>query len=309
MNLGGNTTNKTANAVVNNVKNATNGVMNSIITTYNKVNNAINSAVENTVKNTQNIASNVGAILPEPIQNSFNAIPNTAPTPWVSLPLIVSLGALIIAMILFMAYREQFSVMASRAYEKLRDIFGATTRSDIPPQSPEDSTSSDQSSIVNKVLPSKKEVFNVSQNIYTYNDAEPLCKSLGAELATYEQVKEAWNRGADWCNYGWVKGQSAVYPTQKDTWDKLQSETDDQRMACGTIGVNGGYFDNPDLRFGVNCYGTKPAESTNDAKIIQSHKFPPSTPSEIEFEKKVSKYAAEKDQIGILPFKQGIWSS
>ena len=37
----------------------------------------------------------------------------------------------------------------------------------------------------------KKEVFNVSRNIYTFHDAAAVCSAAGAELATYDQVKEA----------------------------------------------------------------------------------------------------------------------
>jgi len=59
----------------------------------------------------------------------------------------------------------------------------------------------------NSLMPPRGEVFNVSRNIYTYEDALPVCKALGAELATFEQVQEAHKQGADWCNYGWVKGQ------------------------------------------------------------------------------------------------------
>ena len=66
------------------------------------------------------------------------------------------------------------------------------------------------------------QVFNVARNLYTFEEAEPLCKAFGAELATYDQVKSAYEKGADWCNYGWVKGQLAVYPTQQSTYDKLQ---------------------------------------------------------------------------------------
>ena len=62
--------------------------------------------------------------------------------------------------------------------------------------------------------------------------------AFGAELATYDQVRDAWKSGADWCNYGWVKGQAAVYPTQQETYDKLQTGAEDQRMACGMPGVN-----------------------------------------------------------------------
>jgi hypothetical protein len=57
------------------------------------------------------------------------------------------------------------------------------------------------------------------------------------------------------------KGQAAVFPTQENPHLIIyKAGPEDQRMACGVPGVNGGYFDNPELSFGVNCYGTKPAE-------------------------------------------------
>ena len=124
------------------------------------------------------------------------------------------------------------------------------------PSQEEDQSTTD---VINKLIPGRKQVFNVSANKYTYSDAEPLCKALGAQLATYDQVKQAWDEGADWCNYGWVKGQAAVYPTQKSTFDELQGgSTDDERLACGQPGVNGGFFDNPELRFGVIATVTNP---------------------------------------------------
>jgi len=50
----------------------------------------------------------------------------------------------------------------------------------------------------------------------------------------------------------------ALYPTQRETWDRLQGEVDyGKRTRCGRPGVNGGYFD-PATKFGVNCFGIKP---------------------------------------------------
>ena len=66
------------------------------------------------------------------------------------------------------------------------------------------------------------EVFNVSNNSYTYKDAKAICKSYDAELATYNQVENAYNNGAEWCGYGWSDNQMILFPTQKNTWDKLQ---------------------------------------------------------------------------------------
>jgi hypothetical protein len=166
------------------------------------------------------------------------------------------------------------------------------------------------SSIINKLLPTgRKEVFNVSENEYSYYDAEPLCRALGAELATYSQVKEAWEKGADWCNYGWVKGQAAVYPTQSETWDKLQHGPADEKYACGNPGVNGGYFDNPEMRFGVTCYGQKPDQSSNDENMIMSRGGFPKTPSTLKVDKQIQEYKDSLDTIGILPFNSGAWSN
>jgi len=162
-------------------------------------------------------------------------------------------------------------------------------------------------SIVEKVLPGGgKEVFNISSNKYTYYDAEPLCKALGAELATYDQVKKAWSEGADWCNYGWIKGQMAVYPTSDDTYQKLQGGPAEQRLACGRPGMNGGHFDNPELRFGATCYGVKPPQSKHDEE--RAAMATPVSPDALAFDKKVAQFKSEADSIGILPFNTKSWN-
>jgi hypothetical protein len=102
------------------------------------------------------------------------------------------------------------------------------------------------------------EVFYVSDNVFTYADAPAVCAAYGGELATYSQVEEAYMKGAEWCGYGWSKGGMALFPTQENTWQSLQTEPElSRRTACGRPGINGGYFD-PKTKFGVNCYGVKP---------------------------------------------------
>ena len=205
----------------------------------------------------------------------------------------------------------------SRLYDRVREVLGLPTTMHVEtgegevtevPEAPQDDTTK-ESHLVEKILPGKKEVFNISKNAYTYYDAEPLCKALGAELATYEQVKEAYGGGADWCNYGWSKGQMAVYPTQQGTWEEIQNGPEEQRNACGRPGINGGFFDNPELRFGVNCYGIKPAQKEHDATVITSGSSAPLSPAALEFEKKVNKYRGDANSIGILPFNRAHWSS
>ena len=147
-----------------------------------------------------------------------------------------------------------------------------------------------------------KEVFNVSRNAYSFADAEPLCRAFGAELATYDQVKSAYEAGADWCNYGWVKGQMAVYPTQKESYDKLQQGPESERMACGLPGMNGGYFPNADQRFGVNCYGKRPAESALDKRLQHEER------SATAFDRDVNKFKAELESIAVSPWSGNQWS-
>jgi hypothetical protein len=108
----------------------------------------------------------------------------------------------------------------------------------------------------------KKEVFHIANQDYTYEQSKCKCASYGARLAKKEELVDSFNNGANWCTYGWTEGQSAYYPVQKCDWDNLQKENknlpDKVKRYCGVPGLNGGFFPNPDLKFGVNCYGKKP---------------------------------------------------
>lgn len=115
------------------------------------------------------------------------------------------------------------------------------------------------------------EVFNVSNNLYTYDDAKSVCSSYGARLANYDEIENAYTKGAEWCNYGWSEGQMAFFPTQKDTWSVLQ-RSKAHANNCGRPGVNGGYMANPYIKFGVNCYGKKPVASEADLLRMNAKK-------------------------------------
>lgn len=149
----------------------------------------------------------------------------------------------------------------------------------------------------------KNEVFYVSGNNYTYDDAPAVCAAYGADLATYDQVNEAYSGGAEWCGYGWTQGGMALYPTQQATWDSLQGEVDDtKRTACGRPGVNGGYF-NPATKFGVNCYGVKPKDSGTS-------KYPlplPGTDTN-QFNQMVNKFRSMLSKMTVSPFNRDGWS-
>lgn len=145
------------------------------------------------------------------------------------------------------------------------------------------------------------QVFNISQNRFTFSDAKLLCKSFGAELATLEQVVDAYKHGANWCNMGWTQDQLALYPIQKGYWENLQNSSKNSDR-CGFPGVNGGYYKNPNLKFGVNCYGSKPRPKNNERinlKYVNNYS---------EDEKKLVKFKHNIDKFKVLPFNDEKWS-
>jgi hypothetical protein len=149
------------------------------------------------------------------------------------------------------------------------------------------------------VVPTQpNEVFNISNNLYTYDDAQAICSSYDAKLATYDQIEAAYNDGAEWCSYGWSDNQMIYFPTQKATWDKLQ-KTKKHKNDCGRPGVNGGYIANPYLKFGVNCYGKKPKANDNDLARMKANKdyVFPKTEEDLALEKKIKYWKDNADKL------------
>ena len=148
----------------------------------------------------------------------------------------------------------------------------------------------------------KKEVFHIGGNEFTYDEAAAVCAAYDADLATYDQVNDAYGGGAEWCEYGWTQGGMALYPTQQATWDALQKENDPaKRTGCGRPGVNGGYFD-PQNKFGVNCYGVKPGS--------HGQKFPLPIPGTdtASFNRMVDKFKSMVHQFSVSAFNRDGWS-
>jgi hypothetical protein len=156
----------------------------------------------------------------------------------------------------------------------------------------------------------KDEVFNITNNLYTYDDAQAICSAYGAKIATYDQIEEAYNQGAEWCNYGWSAGQMAFFPTQKSTWQKLQN-SDNNKNDCGRPGVNGGYFANPYIKFGVNCFGKKPAPTAAEMERMKEikDKTYAKTPVQTLVDKKVQFWKENASKLLVLnSFNQNEWS-
>jgi len=147
------------------------------------------------------------------------------------------------------------------------------------------------------------EVFHVDNNRFTYDEAPAACAAFGGNLATLEQINEAYNSGAEWCGYGWSAGGLALFPTQRATWETLQQEPSPaKRTACGKVGVNGGYFD-PSYKFGVNCYGYKPAASSN-LKLP----LPPPGVDSSAFNAMVNRFQGMLSSFTVSPYSRSQWS-
>ena len=165
------------------------------------------------------------------------------------------------------------------------------------------------------------EVFNVSNNLYNYEDAKAVCKAYDAKLATYDQVESAYTNGAEWCNYGWSDGQMILFPTQKKTWNKIQEEvgcedqSDEaiaQRQMCGRPGINGGYIANPYARFGVNCYGKKPRPTDDDlTRMTKIQEQPvPLTKKQQDMDRRVAYWKENADRyLKINAYNVNVWSN
>jgi hypothetical protein len=151
------------------------------------------------------------------------------------------------------------------------------------------------------------EVFHISNNKYTFDDATALCKAYNAEIASYPQVEEAYKKGGEWCSYGWSKDQMALFPTQMSTWEKLQSIKGHEND-CGRPGINGGYIKNPNVKFGVNCYGKKPYMTSEEKKLMDTSSIYPLTKREKKLNTLVGKYKKNLSKILVAPFNHKSWN-
>ena len=167
-----------------------------------------------------------------------------------------------------------------------------------------------RSSSSSKAIPELKiseEVFNIPGNYFAYDDAKAMCNAYDSRLATYKEVEQSYNSGAEWCNYGWTDGQMALYPTQQTTWDGLQ-KIEGHENDCGRPGVNGGYMQNPDTKFGVNCFGYKPKMTSVEEDIMANTTPYPKTKKDIAMERRVEHWKTRIGEILVSPFNYTNWS-
>ena len=189
----------------------------------------------------------------------------------------------------------------------IRNLFSATPEIDIIVDP--DDLAGDSTDPITTVPEIKltKQVFHVPGNKYGYEDGKAICKAYGGRLATWKEMDKAFKKGADWCSFGWSDGQMALYPTQYDKWARLQ-KIEGHEHDCGRPGINGGYIANPNVRFGVNCYGYKPKITQEEAEAMKLAPLYPRTRRERAFDKRVDYWRDNLSQIEVAPFNHNNWS-
>ena len=153
----------------------------------------------------------------------------------------------------------------------------------------------------------QKQVFHIPGNNYTYDNANALCQAYGSRLATYDEIEDSYKNGGEWCSYGWSEKQLALFPTQKDTWNYLQT-VEGHENDCGRAGINGGYIANENVKFGANCYGYKPKITDTELEMMQTAPIYPKTMKDIKEEKRVDYWRRKIPEILVSPFNAKVWS-
>lgn len=209
----------------------------------------------------------------------------------------VILWSIFVILLIINGFQYFFNVNVTAS---IKDIFTDEPKVDITVQEP-------PSESVVPELKLKKEAYNIPDNRFTYEDAKAICMAYGGDLATYNQIEESYNKGAEWCNYGWSDDQMALFPTQKKTWDKLQT-IEGHENDCGRPGVNGGRIDNPQARFGVNCYGYKPIITGAEQNAMQNTPVYPTSMKDINLQKKLDYWKKRVPEFLLSPFNHNSWS-
>lgn len=205
-----------------------------------------------------------------------------------------------IVLLMINGYQYFFNV---NIVASVRNLFSDRPEVDITVQKPES-----ESETTVPELRYFKQVFHVPGNEYTYEDAKDVCKAFDARLASYDEVEKAYNNGAEWCSYGWSDNQMALFPTQKKTWDRLQNIKGHEND-CGRPGINGGFIANPDVRFGINCYGFKPQITAAEADDMKTASIFPKTLKDIKRQERVAYWQTKLSDILVSPFNNDVWSA
>lgn len=212
----------------------------------------------------------------------------------------ILIGGVVIAVFLLNGLQYFFNINLTA---QINNLFSSSPSIDLIVAQPQPSS---KTSPLSKIR-LKEQVYHIPGNKFTYDNADALCQAYGSRLATYSEVENSYKKGGEWCSYGWSDNQLALFPTQKNTWDKLQN-IEGHENDCGRPGINGGYIANPNVRFGVNCYGYKPRITQEEKDLMNSQPLYPRTLDDIKEEKQIDFWRQKIPEILVAPFNKNVWS-
>ena len=199
-------------------------------------------------------------------------------------------------------------------YAYINNLFGEEPEIDvvinhktIPDEEPEKSEEDYELPEQPKAEPLQEQVFNIPGNYYNYESAKNLCAAYDARLAKYEEIEDAYQNGAEWCNYGWSDGQMALFPTQPSTYTQLQG-IEGHENDCGRPGINGGIIENPKVQFGVNCFGKKPPIDDDEKFLMENQTRFPKTKKDKARDKQIERMKKNLGNILVSPYNSQQWS-
>jgi len=97
-----------------------------------------------------------------------------------------------------------------------------------------------------------------------------------------------------------------LFPIQKKTYDKLQN-VEGHEHDCGRPGINGGFFKDSTIKFGVNCFGIKPEINEPSEKLMNNMTFFPQSKKDLEMKEKLDFLKTKINDIIISPFNVKKW--
>lgn len=212
----------------------------------------------------------------------------------------ILLGGVVLVVILLNGFQYFFNINLTA---RLNNLFTDTPSLDLTVEQP----ISEQDIAPVPEIKIKKQVFHVPGNKYTFDNAKALCQAYGSRLATYSEIEDSYENGSEWCSYGWSDKQLALFPTQKDTWNYLQT-VEGHENDCGRAGINGGYIANPNVKFGANCYGYKPKITDTELDLMQTAPLYPKSLKDIKQERLVEHWRRKIPEILVSPFNKNVWS-
>lgn len=212
----------------------------------------------------------------------------------------ILLGGVVLVVILLNGFQYFFNINLTA---RLNNLFTDTPSLDLTVEQPV----SEQDIAPVPEIKIKKQVFHVPGNNYTFENAKALCQAYGSRLATYSEIEDSYENGSEWCSYGWSDKQLALFPTQKDTWNYLQT-VEGHENDCGRAGINGGYIANPNVKFGANCYGYKPKITDTELDLMQTAPLYPKSLKDLKQERLVEHWRRKIPEILVSPFNKNVWS-